>query len=245
MAPPKKVRPEDFWRVHAMCDGNFNAIARHYSASGTPVDARKISQWAKEGDQAVSQEVEGKTLRQIVKDAGDNPDEVEITKAHAMRYFTPHGDHLYVKAEWKPSITALAARPEGWKRPKIKPRKKAGNELVCICGDQHAPEHDREFHAKFLSWLRENQPHKIVILGDLLENADVSRWADREGQATAKESIDQAYFLLRDYIDAAPDAQIIWICGNHDHRVETYASTNAQKVSKNSSTRPTGSALSL
>lgn len=127
--------------------------------------------------------------------------------------------------------TLRAARPDGWKRPKIKQMAPGASEMIAVCGDQHAPEHDRAFHAKFLSWLRRNLPSQIIILGDLLENADVSRWADRKGQATVKESIDAAYLMLRDYIEAAPDAEIVWIAGNHDHRIEIHAEGSAPKLS--------------
>lgn len=235
MAPPRRPVPEDLARVREMCrhpDGTDNpgGIARHYSLAGTPVDQRTVAKWIDHMGDPTESEPSRKTINEIIRESGDDPALVEVTKVRGMRYATPAGDHVYTMAEWRPSISALAARVEGWVRPKIKKRAKAQTQLVCICGDQHAPEHDREFHAKFLSWLAENRPQKIVILGDLLENADVSRWQDKEGQATAKQSIDAAYFILRDYIEASPDSEIVWICGNHDHRVETYASNNASKV---------------
>jgi predicted phosphodiesterase len=237
MAPERKPVPEDFQQVRDMFrneDGsdNLGAVAKHYSQGGVVVDPRMVRKWIDRLGEPTHSTPSKRTVNEIIRDAGDDPKMVEVTKTIAMRYIVPSGEQTYIKAEWKPSIGALAARPEGWKRPKIAKRKTGGSDLVAICGDQHAPEHDRVFHAKYLSWLADNQPSKIIVLGDLLENADVSRWADRDGQATAKESIDAAYFILRDYIEAAPNAEIVWIEGNHDQRVEAYANVGSPKLAK-------------
>jgi|GEM_PF-1927878 len=231
MAPPKRPTPDDFGLVWDTHEGNLKAIARHYAAAlEVPCDSRTVARWNAERGNPTTSEPSTKEINEIIRDAGDDPDKVEVTKAIGMRYNTPAGGHTYIRAEWKPSLAELHVRPEGWKRPKVKPLKKTDAQLVAICGDQHAPEHDTEFHAKYLSWLAENRPAKIIILGDLLENADVSRWQDREGQASARESIEAAYFILRDYIDASPDSHITWIQGNHDLRIEAYTANGAPKV---------------
>lgn len=208
----------------------LTAIARHYSQTGVPTDARKVRDWIAEVGAPKQSQPSKRTVNEIIRDAGDDPALVDVTKTIAMRYIVPSGEQTYIKAEWVPNVGAMAARPEGWKRPRVKPLKPNATQLVAICGDQHAPEHDKDFHAKFLSWLKENRPHRIVILGDLLENADVSRWQDREGQASARESIEAAYCILRDYIDASPDSHITWIQGNHDLRIEAYTANGAPKV---------------
>lgn len=234
MAPKPKPIPEDFALVFGLCNESAPDIARHYSADGVPVDPRTVRRWIKEwreGGATVEENVPQRTINQIIREAGDDPAKVEVTKVKGMRYDTPTGPHTYVSAEWKPNFRDLYPRPESWKRPKIKPRKAGDNELVVICGDQHAPEHDREFHAQFLSWLAENKPSRGIVLGDLLENADISRWPDREGQALVKESIHAGYLMLRDYIEASPDTSWQWLEGNHDQRIETYASGNAPKYS--------------
>lgn len=237
MPPPRKPTPADFNEVRLMCAGEDGtespiAIARHYSQAGMPVDPRTVRRWITDLGKPTTTAPSEKQINDIIRAAGDDPKKVEVTKVRGMRYDTPHGEHTYVSVDWKPSLLALTPRPEGWKRPKVAPRKPQETELVVICGDQHAPEHDLTFHAKFLSWLAENRPSRIVILGDLLENSDVSRWADRKGEATAAESIQSAYNILRDYIHAVPDAQVTWIEGNHDQRIETYAHGNAGKVAE-------------
>lgn len=243
MPPQPAPPPPDFAARYVELSGEKEALKRHYG-----VGREKVDRWIAEVIDSGTSETRIYELTDLPKgrpaemleERDLDPDhfQVQVLRINEWAVTTKGEDgepqtnlNRQTRLNVVPREKAIrAARPDGWKRPKVKPPKKGEPQLVAICGDQHAPEHDREFHVKFLSWLRENQPSQIVILGDLLENADVSRWQDRAGEATAQESIDAGYMLLRDYIDAAPDAAVTWIEGNHDQRVETHTNQNARKV---------------
>lgn len=236
MAPPKKAIPSDLFQVAVENDGNKLAISRHYMAVGYPLHVRTIANMLAEigFSQPLDIQPAAATIRDMIRAKGADPDAVEIIRVSARRYTMANGEVAdYISVDFRPLDWVInPIRVDGWKRPKIKKPKAGQNELVVICGDQHAPEHDKVFHAKFLAWLRENQPSRMIVLGDLLENADISRWEDHDGQATAKESMEAGYYLLRDYIEAAPDMEITWLEGNHDERLEKYQRQNAPKTAK-------------
>lgn len=132
-----------------------------------------------------------------------------------------------VSRRLKPSTRIVAARTEGWKRPKPKPPKKSAPQLIVAGGDVHAPLQNRVMEAKFESFLEDNQPQRFTMLGDLAENAGTSKWKDRPGQPTEQESIDEGYRFLRRKLEICPNMQLDWIEGNHDLRPEDYVRTNA------------------
>lgn len=252
MAPPRLPLPDDFAAKFIELDGDIPALAKFYGVNDKTVRNR----WVPEIEPTLREfelaDIPKGRPAEMLRERKLDPDEWQVSGLSISEWevtLRPQRPTDWQEGDPEPEpvrslnrrtrLNAVPrkpmlkpARPDGWKRPKLGKLRTDRKQLAVICGDQHAPEHDRQFHAKFLSWLSENQPTRVILLGDLLENADVSRWQDRDGQATVKESIDAAYYLLRDYIDAAPDAHFTWIEGNHDQRVETYAANGSPKLAK-------------
>ena len=117
----------------------------------------------------------------------------------------------------------------GWKPlPKPKARKTAGVKTAVVCGDQHAPHHDKTLHALFCRYLADEQPDLIEINGDLLDFADISRHRQmpKSGPSgeyqytnTVNECLQAGFNILYDYRKAAPNAQIRMQFGNHTQRL--------------------------
>lgn len=237
MPPKRSAPPEDFAAKYIELGGVKEHLKSYYGVSRAKMNSW-IEQAIDDGTGAPTKTIELADLptgrpAEMIKERGMDASEWQVSSMTINEW--EMGDDL--NRQTKLTVTPIknqvrAARPEGWIRPKITKRKSARPELSVVCGDQHAPEHDPQLHAQFLTWLDENRPAKIVMLGDLLENSDVSRWEDRDGEATAEESVEAAYYMIRDYIEASPDSELIWVAGNHDIRIEKYQNQNARKTAK-------------
>lgn len=119
-----------------------------------------------------------------------------------------------------PAYQIVAPRTDG---PSYKPRARRSVKaptLIAVLGDQQAPFHDKGLHARFLEWTAQNQPEEIVNLGDSLDLPNISRHQlDPENSASVNESLQSGYDMYRDYREAAPDARMRKLYGNHDERL--------------------------
>lgn len=149
---------------------------------------------------------------------GKNKTKLYQTKFHAKRK--------------KPYVGLMPPRSDGWKAPtrariQILPDPKKPD-LIVVCGDQHAPFHDKNLHRLFCQWLEENHPHRGVVLGDLGDFPDISRHpADPENHCRAQDCLQGSYDILRAYIEASPSTPWDYLIGNHDERIRQYMIKNA------------------
>lgn len=93
---------------------------------------------------------------------------------------------------------------------------------VGIMADLHIPFHSHDALSIAVSWLKENNPDKIVIAGDYGDWYSVSRFNKNPKYRNLKRELDlqrQGLAWLRSQF---PDTQIVLIKGNHDERWETY-----------------------
>jgi UDP-2,3-diacylglucosamine pyrophosphatase LpxH len=100
-----------------------------------------------------------------------------------------------------------------------KPVKKGKTQLIAVLSDQHVPFHDEALHEHVLAWLRDTQPARIVLLGDLLDMESMSRhpW-DARFHSTLQATIDAGHQYVADLRTVCPDAQIDYLLGNHEDR---------------------------
>lgn len=131
--------------------------------------------------------------------------------------------NVVAKTPIVPEVQLIAPRTEGW-RPLSPPRGRVAYakqpQLVAVIGDQQAPFHDKDLHSCWIQWCRENQPQRIVNLGDTIDLPDISRHQlDPENNARINECLQSGYDITRDTRDATPDAIIDKLYGNHDERL--------------------------
>jgi hypothetical protein len=170
----------------------------------------------------------------LLKRVGLEPGEWVITNVKAREGTWGSVDapnaQLRLEVSVRPALSGLKL-PElkDWKPlPKPKARKTTGPTTAVVCGDHHAPHHDRTLHRLFCTFLAEEQPDLIEINGDLLDFADISRHRQMPKQGpggdypftnTVNECLQSGFNLLLDYRTACPDAQIRLKFGNHDMRL--------------------------
>ncbi len=131
----------------------------------------------------------------------------------------------------KPAIIKYAPRPvrtDKLKRAFIIPDAQIGFFRSIKTGALE-PFHDLRAIDAMLQMLRVFQPERIVILGDFLDVASLSKYLQiAEFQLTLQPSIEYAYRLLAEVRSAVgKKCKIDYIEGNHERRVAEYIQRNA------------------
>jgi len=85
----------------------------------------------------------------------------------------------------------------------------------------HNPFHDRRVVDVYLQTIRQVRPHRVVILGDLLDLPDFSDkyLCSPEFYHTFQPTLYEAGWILSQIRAAAPEAEIDFLPGNHDDRI--------------------------
>lgn len=168
------------------------------------------------GPQVLSEDsAEWGDITGLLQSRGLDPADWRVLKATVNRW----QDHEQLKVMLEPlGLIPRPVRSEGWKAPrKAKKRERTG--LTFVLSDHHCPYHDEDFHRLSVQMMRDQQPERIVIAGDLIDYASISRHKKRGGEAGLNESLQSAYDVLRSYRDACPNADIVFLDGNHEQRM--------------------------
>lgn len=119
------------------------------------------------------------------------------------------------------SIYPLPARSDGWRPPKLKKGRHVTGGLTALMGDFHAPHHDEELLSAAVAWVKEFQPERLIVLGDLMDYGGVSRHSKTGFEPTLEREINDAYSILRSFKQASPATQIVLLDGNHEQRMKS------------------------
>lgn len=90
------------------------------------------------------------------------------------------------------------------------------------------PTHDESAINVALAIVKDVKPKQIVMVGDNLDLPNFGRYRQSPAFAqTTQASIDRATMLCAQLRSLVPDAEIIWIAGNHEERLPNYIMDNA------------------
>ena len=98
---------------------------------------------------------------------------------------------------------------------------------ILLISDLHIPYHDIEAITVALDYGKKNKVNTIFINGDLIDNAQVSRFEKDLNKRSIREEFDATKQFLVSLRKAFPSASIYWLKGNHCVRWEKFL---AQKV---------------
>lgn len=217
-------RPTNKELLRLYADADYNAAELSRMLDRAPSTIKGWLEEAKEEELVTNIEVDG-TVFESLDAAGLNANEFEIISG------TVDTQSGRIWGKFRRKLSTLAARAEGWTIPTPIKAKDSGDRTWLLISDLHAPLTDWEWFNRIISLAADFQPDNILVNGDLLENADISRWEDRPGEPTVKESIDTGYYILLALRKTCPDARIVLIDGNHDEkRINSYVYGNAQKI---------------
>jgi len=96
---------------------------------------------------------------------------------------------------------------------------------TILVPDIQYPYNDKLMTDKLIRVIKDVQPDAIVQIGDAIDFPQVSKWSkNQKGEYadTLQQHIDGFKGLLAQTREAAPSAQITWLEGNHDLRVQEY-----------------------
>lgn len=100
---------------------------------------------------------------------------------------------------------------------------------VLVCSDVHIPFQDDDAVSAFIVYSKKTKPDMIVLNGDILDMFMLSRFTKGEGR-NPYEEIQMCRRFLELIRDNNPDAQIIYVIGNHETRLERYVLTKAPEL---------------
>jgi len=117
------------------------------------------------------------------------------------------------------------------KPPMVTLPPKGETHVNVVFGDYQIPFHDVALHRHSCAYVRERQPNRIVLLGDIIDFPSISRFARNPyHHAEVQKSLDVAYGVIADLRDAAPSAEIVFLPGNHEERLQRYIIQNASEL---------------
>ena len=113
-------------------------------------------------------------------------------------------------------------------RRKIPTRK---DSLTLVAGDAQIPFQDDTAMELFQTAVRELQPDNIVLVGDMVDLPNLSRFKQRpEWLGTTQQSIDQYHSFLAQTRSNSPNSRLAVVHGNHEQRFDNYIQTNAMEL---------------
>lgn len=101
---------------------------------------------------------------------------------------------------------------------------------TVILPDIQYPYHDALALSKIIKVISDIQPDHVFQIGDAIDFPQVSRWSKGtagEYAPTLQKHIDGFKGVLSEVRDAAPDASITWLEGNHDLRINEFVRSYA------------------
>jgi predicted phosphodiesterase len=95
----------------------------------------------------------------------------------------------------------------------------------------HHPEHDGGFWSAIIEWIQVNRPDEIILAGDFCEFSSMSQHSK-----VVESMLDEDFVAGRQGLvslrEAAPDARITYLAGNHETRVDRWLAENAPQLKR-------------
>lgn len=115
-------------------------------------------------------------------------------------------------------LPAPIAKPDGYEVAVILPDMQIG--YYRNADGELEPTHDEQALAVAMRIIAKARPNKIVMLGDNLDAPEFGKYRLSPAYAlTTQASIDRATRLCFELRALAPDAEIVWLAGNHEERI--------------------------
>jgi predicted phosphodiesterase len=115
-------------------------------------------------------------------------------------------------------VPKKAKNPDGYETAVILPDIQIG--YFRNADGELEPTHDEDALAVALAIVRDVQPDKVVLVGDNVDAPEFGKYRLSPAYAlTTQASIDRATTLSAELRACAPDAEIVWLAGNHEERL--------------------------
>lgn len=110
-------------------------------------------------------------------------------------------------------------------------RRKVGIERAMVVNDLHVPFHDPRAVGLAITVMEDLQPEHLFIAGDLCDFYALSRFNKEPDRALKlQDELDESVAILGAFRKALPNARIVFIRGNHEHRLTKYLCSNRPEL---------------
>ena len=121
------------------------------------------------------------------------------------------------------------AVPKGWHTAVVVPDIQIGYYRKSLDDYDLEPIHDESAIAVALGVIQDLNPQQVVLVGDNLDFAEFGKYLTAAPfKQLVQAAIDRATILCSQLRLAAPNAEIVWIAGNHEARLARYIQANAE-----------------
>ncbi len=103
-------------------------------------------------------------------------------------------------------------------------------EIVAFLSDIHIPYEDKLNLDIAIEYIRDIKPTKIILGGDIVDFYKISKFINNPKQRNVFEEINITKNFLYKIRNLFSDAEIIYLEGNHERRLETYIISNAKEL---------------
>ena len=229
--------PDDAWLAEAVHDRGCAAVAlelgvangtlrHHLVRRGLPTHKGAKSPAGRTLSLDADQLPESDwTPERLLAAHGLDEKEWKVVRVRANRWGDEDDLRIQLRIDVEPATPTLTfPDPKDFKPlPKPRKRKKQKVQTSVVLSDFHAPHHDKALFALTCEYLADEQPDEIIVNGDLMDAATVSKHRTVPGggyDQSLQTNIDEAYAILRQIREVAPNARIRLQRGNHDERIE-------------------------
>lgn len=103
---------------------------------------------------------------------------------------------------------------------------------VVAISDLHVPFHNMDFINNIIKFLKDYQPDKIVLVGDIVDFYDLSNFDKNPKRVgVLQKELDIVNGILMLIRIACPNSEIIYVCGNHEDRLRKFIWRNPSVAS--------------
>lgn len=174
----------------------------------------------------------GVTPDDLLRKHGLDPDEWIVTSIRVSEWGNPGTPmfQLRVNATRRDNMLIIPDLGSDF-TPWAFGKKTTAARRVTFIPDLHAPYHDERALRAVCDLLADEWPEEIIFLGDVADNSMLSKHrTHRRFGAMLNETNDAVVKNFRRVREAAPEARIIFLPGNHDDRILYYAQDFATEL---------------
>ena len=118
-----------------------------------------------------------------------------------------------------------------FKKSYIQPTNHMTNKRFLILSDIHVPYQHKLNLSKAIEYGKKYNPTDVVLLGDVIDCVSISKFLKKSNERDFNKEILQTRKFLQSLRNTFPKANISYLEGNHENRLNKYILTNASELS--------------
>jgi hypothetical protein len=127
------------------------------------------------------------------------------------------------------TLKELDTEKNGWGEAYLKPSD-SRFQTILTGSDIHDKLCDPFYRRLFIHTANRVQPEKIILVGDIFDCYEFSKYTKDARKVDIISSINWVHSFLEDLRNVAPNSEIVFIGGNHEHRLIRYLSEEAPSL---------------